>query len=145
MLRKILWFLVIILLLAGISLGAAYMFWYVELPRVKESRGVIKSDFTLDVDPINVPVIRNGSVERYMVFQVVLTFEKEQQMEDALLRINSIRDRFFEDLYQYTETITKNQRINKTILQLRLMRHAQEILGQANISRVIITGAFERG
>ena len=144
MIRKI--FIAVVILLALLSgvLGYLYYFWYPELPRVQEAMGTEPPTFTLDLEPINVPVIRNGSVERYIVFRVVILFDQELHKDRAAERTTSLRDRFFQSLYQYTETITNEQNINKTMLQLRLGRDASELLGELNFNRVVISGAFER-
>ncbi len=144
MLKKLFIFLLIIVALFGIASAGLYFFWYLELPRVKEARGLIKKDFILDIEPINVPIIRNGSVERYIIFQISLTFDKQEQHERASQRLTALRDRFFSAIHQYTDTLTSQKSINKTTLQIRLTTQAQEILGEGNIKQALVTGAFQR-
>lgn len=99
----------------------------------------------LEIDSINVPVIKNGVIQRYVLLRVTLDLRDDSVKQQAQLIMPKLRDSYIRELYGYFEGLPDNSRgIDVRAIKNRLKHASDQIVGQGAVKDILIQGAFER-
>jgi flagellar FliL protein len=148
--------LVIILVVVAVLLlgggGAAYFFRDAlfgdggETPAA--AKAPIKSDteaLFVDLETINIAVIRNRRVLKHVILQVSLEIANEEVRSPVTKSLPRIKDAFINDMYDYYAIIPANRKgVNVEAIKKRLKRTVDTVMRDGSVKDVLIQGAIER-
>jgi flagellar basal body-associated protein FliL len=99
----------------------------------------------LELDALNVPVIQDGKIQRYILLRVTLDMRDDEVRTSALSYMPKLRDKLFNDLYGYFENLPANaQGVNIKAIKRRMLRTSNEVLGDGAVQKILVQGVFER-
>lgn len=99
----------------------------------------------VNIETLNVTVIRNRRVDKHILLQVTLEVANEEARVLVSKTLPRIKDAFIREMYDYYAILPPNQRgINVEVIKKRLKRAADRVMGDDSIKNVLIQGAVER-
>ena len=99
----------------------------------------------VDLETINIAVIRNRRVEKHVVLQVSLEVANEAARATVAKALPRIKDAFIKDMYDYYAIIPPGrQGVNVEGIKKRLKRTANAVMRDGSVKDVLIQGAIER-
>ena len=150
--KKILLFIIVLLLLAGAGLGVYHYVLGGALPW-DEPQEVALTEEVETVEPLHlaeirsfkVPVLHNSVAVKFLVFHVVLNLEDQQSVKAVNARMNHLVDMYIRYLVAHYEVNTADNVLSRTDL-LRILRQAtHEVMGnRIRLKDVIIQGVFQK-
>jgi flagellar protein FliL len=99
----------------------------------------------LELDALNVPVIQNGKIQRYILLRVTLDMRDAEVRTLALSYMPKLRDKYINDLYGYFENLPPSEKgVNINVIKGRMLRVSNSVLGAGAVQKILIQGVFER-
>ena len=99
----------------------------------------------LEMESLNVPVIKNSVIQRYILLRVTLDLRDDEARKLASAAMPKLRDKFINDLYGYFATLPPTEKgVNIKAIKRRLLRISGGILGEDAVQDILILGVFER-
>lgn len=129
-----------ILLLLG---GGAY-WWFFMRDAGPEMAEEPPPPIIVQLDPINISVIRGGAVAKYVLLRIALQVTSELARDFVLQRMPKLKNVIIRNLHEYFAEIPLNSPVNSRVIRNRLRATTAEVVGAKAIEDVIIQGAFER-
>ena len=135
---------VILVLVAGG--GAVTWFFVLDDPNKSaeaEPAPVVDPIF-LELDTLNVHVIRGGGVQKYIRLDVTLEMRDAEAKAFAEKKIPKLRDVFISALNDcFTNLPSLKKGLNIPQIKRRLISHSEKALGKGAITDVLVQGAIE--
>ena len=98
----------------------------------------------LEMETLNVHVIRGGGVQKYIRLDVTLEMRDAEAKAFAEKKIPKLRDVFISALNDYfTNLPSLKKGLNIPQIKRRLISHSEKALGKGAITDVLVQGAFE--
>lgn len=98
----------------------------------------------LELDSLTIPVIRSGSIARYVLLKITLEVEDQGARDEVVDRMPRLKDAFLRDLHDYFASIPLDSPVNVRTVKQRLQRVADRQAGPGVVKDVLIQGAFEK-
>ncbi len=96
-----------------------------------------------ELDPLNIPVIRDARIRGQITFTVMLELYSEDERDTVRESLPRLRHVFFLDLKQYVD---RHRNILRTIklrvIKKLLMESSAQVLGDEMVRAVLVQGAF---
>jgi flagellar protein FliL len=142
---KIAIIIVVVLVLLGGGGAATWFLVLKEDPEAKPEEAPIDAVAFIEMDSLNVPVIKNGVIQRYVLLRVTLDMRDGEARTLALAAMPKLRDRFINDLYGYFENLPASEKgVNIKTIKRRMLRTSNAVLGADAVRDILILGVFER-
>ncbi|MBT5108863.1 MAG: hypothetical protein HOM25_09285 [Rhodospirillaceae bacterium] len=139
---------IIILLVLVLLGGGGAATWFLVLkedPEQKPEEAPVTAVSFLEMESLNVPVIKNGVIQRYVLLRVTLDLRDDAARKMASAAKPKLRDKFFNDLYGYFATLPPTEKgVNIKAIKRRMLRISKAILGDDAVQDILILGVFER-
>jgi flagellar FliL protein len=143
--KKILLLLFVVLLLAGGGGGYYYFFVMAAGDEIAEEPPPPPPDFRfVEMDNLQIPVIRGGAVVNYVILSVSLETIGPENEERARELLPRLVNNYITDLNGYFETVPVEDRIMVNPLKRRMRVIADRTLGPGVVSDVLIKSAFKQ-
>jgi len=99
----------------------------------------------VDLETLNIAVIRNRRIEKHVVLQVALEVVNEEARVLVSKSLPRIKDAFIKDMYDfYAYQNPKAGGVNVEAIKRRLKRTVDEVMKDHSVKKVLIQGAIER-
>jgi flagellar protein FliL len=99
----------------------------------------------VDMETINIAVIRNRRVEKQVVLQVSLEIANEEARGPVTKALPRIKDAFIKDMYDYYAIVPLSRKgVNVEAIKKRLKRTVGTVIRNGSVKDVLIQGAIER-
>ena len=99
----------------------------------------------VDLETINIAVIRNRRVEKHVVIQVSLEVANNEARVEVSKALPRIKDAFIKDMYDYYAIAPAGQQgVNVEAIKKRLKRTVDTVMRDGSVKDVLIQGAIER-
>lgn len=141
-------FLTLILVLAG---GGVAGWWFMlreapaetaeDAPRQEQGAGPM----FVDVDPMTVPVIRDGRVVQHMSFVVVLQVESEEELRVVYKSMRRLTDAYIHELHVLlSRRFVWQDGDIVPVVRKRLMVASARVVGQDVVQEILVKGIQSR-
>lgn len=137
--------IVVVLVLLGGGGAATWFLVLKEDPDKEPEAPPPEAVAFLEMDSLNVPVIKNGVIQRYVLLRVTLDMRDAEARTLAIAAMPKLRDRFINDLYGYFENLPASEKgVNIKTIKRRMLRTSNGVLGADVVRDILILGVFER-
>lgn len=137
--------IVVVLVLLGGGGAATWFLVLKEDPNAEPPPPEPEAVSFLELDALNVPVLKNGGIERYILLRVTLDMRDDDAKELAKNYMPKLRDRYISDLYGYFENLPAGAKgINIDTIKRRMLRTSDALLGKGAVKKILVQGVFER-
>jgi flagellar FliL protein len=148
--------LVVILIVVAILLlggaGAAYFFSDALFGDGGETETAEKAPIQsntdalfVDLETINIAVIRNRRIQKHVILQVSLEIASEEARQPVTKALPRIKDAFINEMYDYYAIVPANRKgVNVEAIKKRLKRTVDTVMRDDSVKDVLIQGAIER-
>jgi flagellar FliL protein len=141
---------VVVVLLAGGG-GAAYFFrdmlFGADGEQAATKMPIEKTPDALfvDLETLNIAVIRNRRIEKHVILQVALEVANEEARVVVSKSLPRIKDAFIKDMYDfYAYQNPGKGTVNVEAIKRRLKRTVDNVMKDGSVKKVLIQGAIER-
>ena len=138
----------VILLVLGGGAGAAWWFLLREPPQDEEQTAElpeIADLISVDVDPLTVPVIRDGRVVQHMSFLVVLRVNDEDELRLVYKAMRRLTDAYIKELHVLlARRFVWEQDDIGPYVRKRLMVASERVVGPGIVEEVLLRGVSSR-
>ena len=149
--KKLAILLVVVLILGG-GAGAGWWFFLREQPEGEEARAAAAEAQSLvplarviKLDPIILPVIREGQVTLHITAVVVVELTKPTELENLLQFSAPLRDTMLSELHGvYSIRYVQERGYNIPIVRERLGQAAERVLGEGMVKSVRLQDIIKR-
>ncbi len=149
--KKLVILLVVFLVLGG---GGAAAWWFLmreqpegELAEISEAEAtaLISQIRVLRLDPIILPVVREGQVTLHITAVVVIELTEAQEEEDLSELSEPLRDALLSELYGiYSVRYVQERGYDIPVVRERLNLAAERVLGEGTVKRVRLQDISKR-
>lgn len=142
--------LLILLLLLGGAGGAGWWFFLREQPEAGsaeavEEESLIRATRVLRLDPIILPVIREGQVMLHVTVVVVIELVKAVPLTELRVFSQPLRDAMLSELHgMYAIRYVQERGYDLPIIRERLSEAAKRVLGAGSVKKVILKDLNKR-
>ena len=142
--------LLILLLLLGGAGGAGWWFFLREQPEAGsaeavEEESLIRATRVLRLDPIILPVIREGQVMLHVTVVVVIELVKAVPLRELRVFSQPLRDAMLSELHgMYAIRYVQERGYDLPIIRERLSEAAKRVLGAGSVKEVILKDLNKR-
>jgi len=98
----------------------------------------------VEIDAMTIPVIRQGSVRKYVLVKVTLQVADRDARQLALTVMPRVKDQIYSALHKYFASIPLDSPISTQTIKRRIAKIARKNLGAENFNRVLIEGVYEK-
>jgi hypothetical protein len=93
------------------------------------------------IKPLMIPVITNGQVAHYNIYEVTLEVKNSMRLGEVQLSLPRLHDLVLSEFYAAIDKgwVIRGSLVNATALRRRINEAADEIMGKDLIGRVLIT------
>lgn len=144
--KKIVLIVIPLLLLLGGG-GAAYFFLVLkpaEETAEPEPPPPPTNPVLVEIDAMTIPVIRQGSVRKYVLVKVTLQVVDRDARQLALTVMPRVKDQMYSALHKYFASIPLDAPISTQTIKRYIAKIARKNLGAENFNRVLIEGVYEK-
>ncbi len=147
--KKLAILLVLLLLLGGAG-GAGWWFFLREQPEADGAEAVaeeslIRATRAIKLDPIILPVIREGQVTLHVTVVVVIELVKAVPLESLGGFSHPLRDSMLSELHgMYASRYVQERGYNLPIVKERLSKAAERVLGAGSVKGVMLKDINKR-
>ncbi len=147
--KKLAILLVLLLLLGGAG-GAGWWFFLREQPEADSAEAVaeeslIRATRVIRLDPIILPVIREGQVTLHVTVVVVIELTKVVALTELRVFSQPLRDTMLSELHgMYASRYVQERGYNLPIVRERLSEAAERVLGAGSVKRVRLQDVNKR-
>lgn len=136
-----------LLLLLGGGGGAAYYFLMMkpaEETAEPEPPPPPVDPVLVEIDAMTIPVIRQGSVRKYVMVKVTFQVADQDARQLTLTVMPRIKDQMYSALHRYFASIPLDAPISTQTIKKFISKIAVKNLGAENFNRVLIEGVYEK-
>ncbi len=147
--KKLAILLVLLLLLGGAG-GAGWWFFLREQPEADsaeavEEESLIRATRVIKLDPIILPVIREGQVTLHVTVVIVIALKEAVPLEALRVFSHPLRDSMLSELHgMYASRYVQERGYNLPIVKERLSEAAERVLGAGSVKRVMLKDVNKR-
>ena len=147
--KKLAILLVLLLLLGGAG-GAGWWFFLREQPEAGsaeavEEESLIRATRVLRLDPIILPVIREGQVMLHVTVVVVIELVKAVPLTELRVFSQPLRDTMLSELHgMYAIRYVQERGYDLPMVRKRLSEAAERVLGAGSVNRVMLEDVNKR-
>ena len=147
--KKLAILLVLLLLLGGAG-GAGWWFFLREQPEAGsaeavEEESLIRATRVLRLDPIILPVIREGQVMLHVTVVVVIELAKAVPLRELRVFSQPLRDSMLSELHgMYAIRYVQERGYDLPMVRERLSEAAERVLGAGSVNRVMLEDLNKR-
>lgn len=147
--KKLAILLVLLLLLGGAG-GAGWWFFLREQPEAGsaeavEEESLIRATRVLRLDPIILPVIREGQVMLHVTVVVVIELVKAVPLRELRVFSQPLRDSMLSELHgMYAIRYVQERGYDLPMVRERLSEAAERVLGAGSVNRVMLEDVNKR-
>ncbi len=147
--KKLAILLVLLLLLGGAG-GAGWWFFLREQPEADsaeavEEESLIRATRAIRLDPIILPVIREGQVTLHVTVVVVIELVEAVPLEKLRVFSRPLRDTMLSELHgMYASRYVQKRGYDLPIVRERLSKAAERVLGAGSVKRVLLKDVNKR-
>ncbi|MCH8001618.1 MAG: hypothetical protein IIA34_08185 [Proteobacteria bacterium] len=147
--KKLAILLVLLLLLGGAG-GAGWWFFLREQPEAGsaeavEEESLIRATRVLRLDPIILPVIREGQVMLHVTVVVVIELVKAVPLTELRVFSQPLRDTMLSELHgMYAIRYVQERGYDLPMVRERLSEAAERVLGAGSVNRVMLEDLNKR-
>ncbi len=146
--KKLAILLVLVLLLGGAG-GAGWWFFLREQPEADSAEAaeesVIRAARVIKLDPIILPVIREGQVTLHVTVVVVIELTEVVAMAELRVFSHALRDTMLSELHgMYASRFVQKRGYDLPIIRERLSEAAERVLGAGSVKRVLLKDVNKR-
>ncbi len=147
--KKLAILLVLLLLLGGAG-GAGWWFFLREQPEAEsagavEEESLVRATRVIKLDPIILPVIREGQVTLHVTVVVVIELVEAVPLEQLRVFSHPLRDTMLSELHgMYANRYVQEHGYNLPIVKERLSKAAERVLGAGSVKRVMLKDINKR-
>ncbi|MCH8926450.1 MAG: hypothetical protein IH924_10015 [Proteobacteria bacterium] len=147
--KKLAILLVLLLLLGGAG-GAGWWFFLREQPEAGsaeavEEESLIRATRVLRLDPIILPVIREGQVMLHVTVVVVIELVEAVPLTELRVFSQPLRDTMLSELHgMYAIRYVQERGYDLPIIRERLSEAAERVLGAGSVKRVMLKDLNKR-
>lgn len=147
--KKLAILLVLLLLLGGAG-GAGWWFFLREQPEAGsaeavEEESLIRATRVLRLDPIILPVIREGQVMLHVTVVVVIELVKAVPLAELRVFSQPLRDTMLSELHgMYAIRYVQERGYDLPMVRERLSEAAERVLGAGSVNRVMLEDVNKR-
>ena len=145
--KKILILLIVVILLSGGGFGAYY--WFVlkdqqEVAAEPEPPPPPPPPQLVPIEPMTIPVIRQGSVRKYVLLKLTLQLVDQDFKDKAIVAMPRIKDQAFRDLHAFFAAVPVDNPISITAIKRRMRKVAAKNIGSEGVIDVLVEGIYEK-
>ncbi len=147
--KKLAILLVLLLLLGGVG-GAGWWFFLREQPEAGSAEAVeeetlVRATRVLRLDPIILPVIREGQVMLHVTVVVVIELTKAVPLVELRVLSQPLRDTMLSELHgMYAIRYVQERGYALPMVRERLSEAAERVLGAGSVNRVMLEDVSKR-
>ncbi len=147
--KKLAILLVLLLLLGGAG-GAGWWFFLREQPKADsaetaEEESLIRATRFIKIDPIILPVIREGQVTLHVSVVVVIELTEAIPLEGLRVFSHPLRDILLSELHgMYANRYVQEHGYNLPIVKERLSKAAERVFGEGSVKGVMLKDVNKR-
>ncbi len=147
--KKLAILLVLLLLLGGAG-GAGWWFFLHEQPEADSAEAaaeesLIRATRVIRLDPIILPVIREGQVMLHVTVVVVIELVKAVPLEEMRVFSHPLRDTMLSELHgMYASRYVQERGYDLPIVRERLSQAAERVLGAGSVKGVMLKDVNKR-
>ena len=147
--KKLAILLVLLLLLGGAG-GAGWWFFLREQPAAGSVEAVaeeslVRATRVIKLDPIILPVIREGQVTLHVTVVVVIELVKAVPLEEMRVFSHPLRDTMLSELHgMYASRYVQERGYDLPIVRERLSQAAERVLGAGSVKRIMLKDVNKR-
>ena len=147
--KKLAILLVLLLLLGGAG-GAGWWFFLREQPEADsaeavEEESLIRATRVIKLDPIILPVIREGQVTLHVTVVVVIELTDPVPLESLRVFSHPLRDSILSEHHRmYASRYVQERGYELPIVKERLSQAAERVLGAGSVKRVMLEDVNKR-
>ena len=132
--------------LCALLLGAAHSTaWADDEVAAESEEGAAEKGIFVTLDPMIVPVIANGVVERHLTLQVQLEMRDIESDRRLQKRFPKLVDAFLSELHALMSMrFVREKGIDVDFFRTRLMMRAEALLGEGAITEILVLGIDKR-
>lgn len=142
--KKFLLLLFVLLLLGGGGGGYYYFFVLKAGEQVEEPAPPPPDIRFIELEPLQIPVIRGGAVVNYVILNLSLETIGPENEETARALMPRLVNAYITDLNGYFETVSVEDRILVKQIKRRLRVIANRTVGPGVVSDILIRNAFKQ-
>lgn len=145
--KKFIFIVLPLLLLLGGGGGAAYYYFVLkpaEETAEPEPPPPPTDPVLVEIDAMTIPVIRQGSVRKYVLVKVTLQVVDRDTRQLALTVMPRVKDEMYSALHKYFASIPLDSPISTQTIKRAIAKIARKNLGAENFNRVLIEGVYEK-
>ena len=145
--KKLILIVLPLLLLLGGGGGAAYYFLVMkpaEETAEPEPPPPPVDPVLVEIDAMTIPVIRQGSVRKYVMVKVTFQVIDQDARQLTLTVMPRIKDQIYSALHRYFASIPLDAPISTQTIKKYISIIAEKNLGAENFNRVLIEGVYEK-
>ncbi len=142
--------LLVLLLLLGGTGGAGWWFFLREQPEADSAEAVaqeslVRATRVIKLDPIVLPVIREGQVTLHVTVVVVIELVKAVPLEQLRVFSHPLRDTMLSELHgMYASRYVQERGYNLPIVKERLSKAAERVLGAGSVKVIMLEDINKR-
>ncbi len=147
--KKLAILLVLLLLLGGAG-GAGWWFFLREQPEADSAEAVeeetlVRATGVIKLDPIILPVIREGQVTLHVTVVVVIELTKAVPLSELRVFSHPLRDSMLSELHgMYASRYVQERGYNLPVVKERLSKAAERVLGAGSVRGVLLKDLNKR-
>ncbi len=147
--KKLAILLVLLLFLSGAG-GAGWWFFLREQPEADsaeavEDESLIRATRAIKLDPIILPVIREGQVTLHVTVVVVIELTEAVALEELRVFSHPLRDSMLSELHgMYASRYVQERGYDLPIVKERLSEAAERVLGAGSVKAVMLKDIDKR-
>ncbi|MCH8999091.1 MAG: hypothetical protein IID48_12655 [Proteobacteria bacterium] len=147
--KKLAILLVLLLLLGGVG-GAGWWFFLREQPEAGSAEAVeeetlVRATRVIRLDPIILPVIREGQVMFHVTVVVVIELAEAVPLEALRMYSQPLRDTMLSELHgMYAIRYVQERGYDLPMVRARLGEAAERVLGAGSINRITLEDVNKR-
>ncbi len=147
--KKLAILLVLLLLLGGAG-GAGWWFFLREQPEAGSAEAVaeeslVRATRVIKLDPIILPVIREGQVMLHVTVVVVIELTKAVPLTELRVFSQPLRDTMLSELHgMYAIRYVQERGYDLPMVRGRLSEAAERVLGAGSVNRVMLEDVSKR-
>jgi flagellar basal body-associated protein FliL len=147
--KKLAIILVLLLLLGGAG-GAGWWFFLRAQPEAGsaeavEEESLIRATRAIRLDPIILPVIREGQVTLHVTVVIVIELTKAVPLSELRVFSHPLRDSMLSELHgMYASRYVQERGYNLPVVKERLSKAAERVLGAGSVRGVLLKDLNKR-
>ena len=145
--KKLILIVLPLLLLLGGGGGGAYYFFVLkpaEENAEPEPPPPPPDPVLVEIDAMTIPVIRQGSVRKYVLVKVTLQVTDQDARQLARTVMPRLKDQMYSALHKYLASLPLDAAISTQTIKKYISKIALKNLGEENFNRVLIEGVYEK-